>query len=159
MLLKKNKAEFLNCNLAGFGHTEGYLVFDQMRPGDKLLMVREDENKHDSDAIALFYVQKQKLPANIETHILQISSQGETQVIDELTTAEPAANGKSKSQRKTLEAVHVGYIPASSNTQLAMFMDYGHQNIFECVITSINKEAHPNQQVQIRVNLLRKKGE
>jgi hypothetical protein len=55
--------------------------------------------------------------------------------------------------------VHVGYIPASCNTQLAMFMDYGHQGIFECVITSINKEVHPNQQVQIRVNLLRKKGE
>ncbi len=159
MLLKKNKAEFLNCNLAGFGHTEGYALLDRMHAGDRLRMVREEDNKHDHDAIALFYIPEQQLPANIDTHILQISSQGETQVIDELTTAEPAANGKSKSQRKTLEAVHVGYIPTSSNTQLAMFMDYGHQGIFECVITSINKEVHPNQQVQIRVNLLRKKGE
>lgn len=40
MLLKKAKAEFLNCNLAGFGHTEGYLVLDEMCPGDKLYMVR-----------------------------------------------------------------------------------------------------------------------
>lgn len=54
MLIKKNKATFLNCHLAGFGHTEGYLVLDQMKPGDKLMMVREDENKYDHNAIALF---------------------------------------------------------------------------------------------------------
>ena len=67
MELKKNKAEFLNCNLAGFGHTEGYLVLDEMRPGDKLYMVREDENKHDLDAIALFYVPKHELPKDTHT--------------------------------------------------------------------------------------------
>ena len=159
MLLKKNKAELLNCNLAGFGHTEGYSILDRMHAGDRLQMVREDDNRHDHDAIALFYVPEQQLPGNIDTHLLQISEHGEVRVVDELTNAQPAAKSKSKPQRKTLEAVHVGYIPASSNTQLAMFMDYGHQSIFECVITSINKEVHPNQQVQIRVNLLRKKGE
>lgn len=109
MLIKKNKAEFLNCNLAGFGHTEGYLVLDQMKPGDKLMMVHEDENKYDHDAVALFY--------------------GD---------------------------LHVGYIPRPLNTQLAMFLDYGHGDIFECVITSVDKDAHPNQQLQIRINLLRR---
>lgn len=159
MLLKKNKAEFLNCNLAGFGHTEGYALLDRMHAGDHLLMVREEENKHDHDAIALFYVPEQQLPVDVETYLLQIGAQGEIHVVDELTVAEAVVQGKSKSHRKTTVAVHVGYIPASSNTQLAMFMDYGHQGIFECVITSINKEVHPNQQVQIRVNLLRQKGE
>ena len=96
MLIKKNKATFLNCHLAGFGHTEGYLVLDQMKPGDKLMMVREDENKYDHNAIALFYA------------------------------------------------------------QLAMFLDYGYGDIFECVITSVDKDEHPNHQVQIRINLLRR---
>jgi len=109
MLIKKNKAEFLNCNLAGFGHTEGYLVLDQMKPGDRLTMMREDENKYDHEAIALFYGDQ-----------------------------------------------HVGYIPKQLNSQLAMFLDFGHADIFECVITSVDKDEHPNEQVQIRVNLLKR---
>lgn len=140
MELKKNKAEFLNCNLAGFGHTEGYLVLDEMRPGDKLYMVREDENKHDLDAIALFYVPKHELPK--DTQLFSIS------------LGKPK---KANAQERTVEALHVGYIPGRDNTQLAQLMDFGHKDIFECVITYVDKEAHPNQQVQIRVNLLEKK--
>ena len=140
MELKKNKAEFLNCNLAGFGHTEGYLVLDEMRPGDKLYMVREDENKHDLDAIALFYVPKNELPKDTQLFSLSLGKPK-----------------KANAQERTVEALHVGYIPGRDNTQLAMMMDYGHKDIFECVITYVDKEAHPNQQVQIRVNLLEKK--
>ncbi|MCM1035510.1 MAG: HIRAN domain-containing protein [Paludibacter sp.] len=95
--------------MTGFGYTEGYLVLDRMQPGDKLTMIREDENKYDHEAIALFY--------------------GE---------------------------LHVGYIPKRFNSQPAMLMDFGYAEILECVITSVDKEAHPNEQVQIRVNLLRR---
>lgn len=109
MLIKKKKAEFLNCNLAGFGHTEGFTVLDQLKPGTKLTMVREDENRHDPDAIAIFY--------------------GE---------------------------LHIGYIPRQANSQLSMFLDFGHADLFECVVTSVDKDEHPNEQVQIRVNLLRR---
>lgn len=139
MLLKKAKAEFLNCNLAGFGHTEGYLVLDEMCPGDKLYMVREDENKHDLDAIALFYIPKKELPKDAE-----------------LLTLSLGKPKKAGAQERTVAALHVGYIPSASNKQLALLMDYGHKDIFECVITSVDKDEHPNQQVQIRVNLLRK---
>ena len=138
MLLKKNKAEFFNCNLAGFGHAEGYLVLDEMRPGDRLYMVREDENKHDSNAIALFYVPKKELPKDTELFTISLGKQKKTD-----------------GQERTVAALHVGYIPSNSNKQLAMLMDYGHKDIFECLITSIDKDEHPNQQVQIRVNLLR----
>ncbi|MDY4849880.1 MAG: hypothetical protein SO182_01395 [Paludibacteraceae bacterium] len=34
--------------------------------------------------------------------------------------------------------------------------DFGYTDIFECVITPIDKTQHPNEQVQIRVNLLRR---
>lgn len=109
MLIKKNKTEFLNCHVAGFSHTEGYMLLDHLKPGDHLAMIREDENKHDHEAVALFY--------------------GDT---------------------------HLGYIPRSDNSQLAMFMDFGHADMFECVVTSVDKTVHPEHQVQIRVNLLRR---
>ncbi|MBR1808820.1 MAG: hypothetical protein IJ776_05495 [Paludibacteraceae bacterium] len=158
MLLKKNKAEFLNCNLAGFGHTEGYLVLDEMRPGDKLLMVREDENKHDNDAIALFYVPKHKLPEDVQTHF--IYSDGKKCLIIEVDVeaylAAPSKQRKTKKEQ-VVEALHVGYIPANSNHQLSTMLDMGYAAVYECVITYIDKEAHPNQQVQIRVNVLENK--
>lgn len=129
MLIKKNKHEFLSCNLAGFGHTEGYVVLDELKPGDELLMIREDENKHDREAIALFFCPKTE--CNAELH--EIDYKG-----------------------TRVRALHMGYIPASQNTQLSVFMDYGHEDIFECRIASIDKEDHPNQQIQIKVYLKRK---
>lgn len=163
MLLKRNKAEFLNCNLAGFGHTEGYLVLDEMRPGDKLLMLREDENKHDSDAIALFYVPKQKLSENVQTHLIGFNGRKyfvfEDEILSDVEADLAVINKKKKAHYKGefVEALHVGYIPASSNNQLASMLDMGYVEIYECVITRINKEVHPNQQVQIRVNVLQNK--
>ena len=35
-------------------------------------------------------------------------------------------------------------------------MTLDNTDIFECVITPIDKTQHPNEQVQIRVNLLRR---
>lgn len=138
MQIKKNKKEFINCNLAGFDHTEGYLVRDQMKPGDELIMVREDENKYDKEAVALFYVPKKELPEDTLTHTVKIKETVDNKVIE-----------------KEVEALHVGYIAAHFNTQLANFLDFGYKDIFECVITSVDKEKHPNQQVQVRVNLLK----
>ena len=163
MLLKKNKAEFLNCNLAGFGHTEGYAILDRMHAGDRLLMVREEDNRHDNDAIALFYVPKQKLSENVQTHLIGFDGrkylvfEDEKLVDVEADLAASRIKRKSQHKRDVVEALHVGYIPASSNSQLASMLDMGYAAIYECVITRIDKEAHPNQQVQIRVNVLQNK--
>lgn len=122
----------MNCNLAAFEHYDGYAVMPQMKVGDLLYMVREDENKYDHNAIALFYVPKKDMPQGVD--IFPIPVQG-----------------------KEVKAVHVGYIPAVSNSELAMMFDFGHSDIFECRIAAINPEEHPNQQIRIRINLLRKK--
>ena len=127
MLIKKNKVEFINCNLAGFSHADGHLVLNEMHPGDKLLMVREEDNKHDHDAIALFYLPEGGFPQGAAMHNIE--------------------------QYK--DAVHVGYIPAAHNGELAMFMDMGYTGIFECTIININRDAHPEQKVRLRVSLLK----
>lgn len=131
MLLKKNKIEFLGCNLAAFEHCDGGAVMAQMKVGDKLYMLREDENKFDHNAIALLYVPK-NMPEDVDTYAIDV-------------------------QGSTLEAIHVGYIPAHCNSELATMLDFGYGDIFECRISSITPDAHPNQQIHIRVNLLRKK--
>lgn len=131
MLLEKNKIEFLNCNLAAFEHHDGYAVRPQMKVGEPLYMVREDENRYDHNAIALFYVPKE-MPEGVDSQVITVGD-------------------------KKLEAVHVGYLPANCNSELATLLDFGHGGIFECRISGILPDEHPNQQIRIRVNLLRKK--
>ena len=55
MKIKKQKELFLSCNVAGFAHYEGCVVFNELQIGTKLHLVREDENAYDHDAVAIFY--------------------------------------------------------------------------------------------------------
>ena len=55
MKIKKQKELFLSCNVAGFAHYEGCVVFNELKIGTPLLLVREDENSYDHDAVAIFY--------------------------------------------------------------------------------------------------------
>ena len=55
MKIKKQKELFLSCNVAGFAHYEGCIVFSELQIGTKLDLVREDENSYDHDAVAIFY--------------------------------------------------------------------------------------------------------
>ena len=55
MKIKQQKELFLSCNVAGFAHYEGCIVFSELQIGTKLHLVREDENAYDHDAVAIFY--------------------------------------------------------------------------------------------------------
>lgn len=135
MLIKKNKSTFLSSNLAGFGHTEGYLVLDQLKPGTRLIMLREDQNPHDHEAIALFYEPVGPLPEGTQLHAVSLPD-----MPDDCFAM----------------LLHVGYVPSHVNSQLALMLDFGYADCFECVVESVDKEEHPNEQVHIRVNLLKK---
>jgi hypothetical protein len=41
--------------LAGFGYHEGRTVWPDMARGDALVLVRETDNRHDANAIAVFW--------------------------------------------------------------------------------------------------------
>jgi hypothetical protein len=41
--------------VAGFTHYDGCVVFNELKIGTPLQLVREDENAYDHDAVAIFY--------------------------------------------------------------------------------------------------------
>lgn len=43
----------LEAHIRGFGYHEGLQVLRRLHPGDALALVREPENSHDTDAIAV----------------------------------------------------------------------------------------------------------
>jgi len=55
MKIKANKEHFINCNVAGFTYHEGCEVIGEMKVGDKVQLVREDENDYDHHAVAILY--------------------------------------------------------------------------------------------------------
>ncbi|MBR3493108.1 MAG: HIRAN domain-containing protein [Bacteroidales bacterium] len=50
----------------------------------------------------------------------------------------------------------LGYIPRSDNQQLASFFEMGWGDIFECRISKLNPETHPEQQVQLTIRIRRR---
>lgn len=55
MKIKSDKEYFRSCNVAAFTYCQGCEVFDKLKIGKKVRLVREDENAHDPKAIAVFF--------------------------------------------------------------------------------------------------------
>ena len=55
------------------------------------------------------------------------------------------------------EEFKIGYIPRNENETLAIFLEMGWSNIFECRICKINEEAHPEKQVHLTIKIKRNK--
>lgn len=55
MKIKSNKEHFLSCNVAAFSYYQGCEVFEQLKIGKPVRLVREDENEFDKSAIAVFF--------------------------------------------------------------------------------------------------------
>ena len=53
------------------------------------------------------------------------------------------------------EEYKIGYIPRGENEMLAIFFDMGWNNIFECRISGIKPEAHPENQVHLTIKIKR----
>ena len=86
----------------------------QLTVGTKLRLVREADNRHDPDAIAVWYYDK----------------------CEE-------------------ELYHIGYIPSTHNEQLAIFLDMGWGHLFDCRITQIQPDAHPEKQIRLVIKVKR----
>jgi len=47
----------------------------------------------------------------------------------------------------------IGYVPADKNSELFMFLYYGHDDIFESFINMVDDSAHPERQFRICVRI------
>ena len=51
----------------------------------------------------------------------------------------------------------IGYIPRDNNVMIANFLEMGWNDIFECRISMLNSEAHPEEQVYLTIKIRRNK--
>lgn len=48
----------------------------------------------------------------------------------------------------------LGYVPSRCNAEIAQFLYFGHSDLFECAVTQVNPDAHPEAQVRVTVNII-----
>lgn len=104
---KVKKVHLTNFNIAGFGYWEGCEVQEELHIGTRLELVREEDNKFDPYAVAIYY----------DDHKL-------------------------------------GFIPRGSNHDISKYLDMGLEDIYEVRVTRISKKLHPDEQVEVIVNIL-----
>lgn len=49
----------------------------------------------------------------------------------------------------------IGYLPREENETIALFLEMGWENLFECRICKKNADTHPEQQIHIAIKLKR----
>ena len=113
--MEAKKKYFMDCHLAGRMYHEADELWDQLKVGKKVELVRESNNRYDPQAVMVCY-----------------------------------------NDRENDEQVCIGYIPRSQNATIALLLDMGYADIFECRINQIDERAHPEQQVHLVIKIRKK---
>ena len=113
--MNAKKKYFMDCHLAGRMYHEADEVWDKLKVGTKVELVREDDNRYDPQAVMVCY-----------------------------------------NDEENNEQVCLGYIPRAQNSTIALMMDMGYSDIFECRINQIDEKAHPEQQVHLTIKIKRR---
>ena len=58
---------------------------------------------------------------------------------------------------KDEEEYLLGYIPRGENETIANLLEMGWGNIFECRISKIDREMHPERQIELVLKILKNK--
>ena len=113
--MNAKKKYFMDCHLAGRMYHEADEVWDKLKVGTKVELVREDDNRYDPQAVMVCY-----------------------------------------NDEENNEQVCLGYIPRAQYSTIALMMDMGYSDIFECRINQIDEKAHPEQQVHLNIRIKRR---
>ena len=59
--------------------------------------------------------------------------------------------GSKKPKEVTVETFHLGYLPAHENKEIAVLLEMGWNNVFECRISKIDPSAHYENQIRLKI--------
>ena len=116
--MKVKKLFFKECHLAGAMYHDLDEVFEFLRIGTELELVRDLDNRFDKNAVAVVYHKR---------------------------TASDNSD----------EEFHIGYIPRDENATIAALLEMGWGNIFKCTICQINPEDHYENQIHMKISIVR----
>lgn len=113
--MEAKKMFFMDCHMAGRKYHDADEVWDELKVGTELQLMRDLDNRYDPDAVALMY-----------------KKDGEE------------------------EPYRIGYIPREDNKTIAVILEMGWTDIFECRISKIIPDAHPEHQIHLTIKIKRR---
>ena len=69
------------------------------------------------------------------------------------------ANAVAVMYDKDGESYCLGYLPRGENKTVAALLEMGWNDIFECRISRLNPDAHPEEQVHLTIRIVRRREE
>lgn len=112
--MEERKKYFMDCHVAGRKYHEADEVWDKLKIGTPLQLVRDKENRHDPDAVAIMYTK----PGDKRPYC-------------------------------------IGYVPSEDNETIASFLEMGWTDLFDCRISKLCPEAHPERQIYVTIKINR----
>ncbi|MDD4848655.1 MAG: HIRAN domain-containing protein [Bacteroidales bacterium] len=80
----KKRRHFIDCHVAGFIYWDGPIVFNELKIGSQLQLKREEDNKFDPYAVALYYGEYKLgfIPRSENEDISKFCEMGYTDIFD-----------------------------------------------------------------------------
>ncbi len=136
--MEKRKLYYMDCHVAGRMYHDADEVWDKLKVGTELHLVREPDNRYDPEAIAIVYRDEPQDTMECPAY-----------------HDKPLMYNECIETEDDCEEYLIGYVPRGHNTELAAFFDMGWGDIFECRICRIDPEAHPEQQLRVTIKIKR----
>lgn len=119
--IKKKRKLYKKCYVAGIGFHDIDEIWDELFVGAKLALVRDKNNKHDKNAVAI---------------ALADDYEGNPDDFD-------------------FDFI-LGYLPRTENEHIAMMLDMGWSELFECEISELNEHRPYKERIQIAIYITSK---
>lgn len=115
--MNTKKKYFMDCHLAGRKYNDADEVWNKLKVGTILHLVRDLDNRYDKNAVAVVFRDEDRD-----------------------------------------EDFVIGYLPRGENETIAVLLEMGWTDIFECRINKITADTHPENQIGLTIKIKRNDG-
>ena len=125
--MKARKLFLQECHVAGRRYYDADEVWDELKVGTRLYLVRDEDNRYDPKAVAIVY--RKSLDAEDNAELKRLPEE---------------------------EEYVLGYVPREENETLAAFLEMGWGDAFDCRISKLDAEANYENQIRVIIRIVRR---
>lgn len=128
--MEKSKLFLMECHVAGCEYHDALEVWEELKVGTPLRLVRDADNSYDPQAVALVFKGGEQ-PSEKKENLNRDEEDGEEYIL--------------------------GYIPREQNNIISILLDMGWDNILECRISRLDPTVHYENMIHVIIRVKKNK--